>query len=115
MAERQAKIDFGRRELKYRDEDGQKNILPFTCYGVTPLTDAPGEWQATVHLTKSMKLRANTQTVVQVAVDPPEGTTGVFVPKPTSKRHLPLVPIVDSVVQGVVRVAVLNIEGRREK
>ncbi|KAE9179251.1 hypothetical protein PF004_g25224, partial [Phytophthora fragariae] len=47
MAEHQVKLDFGKRELKYHDDHGQKVILPFVCHGVTPLMQASGKCQAT--------------------------------------------------------------------
>ncbi|GMF35052.1 unnamed protein product [Phytophthora fragariaefolia] len=37
MLEKQAKMDFSKRELKYRDTSGQKIILPFTCHGISTL------------------------------------------------------------------------------
>ncbi|KAE8989886.1 hypothetical protein PR001_g21649 [Phytophthora rubi] len=115
MVERQAKMDFGARELKYRDSDGRKVILPFTCHGVTTLQQAGEQRQATVRLAKTIKLATNTQSVVRVTVDAADGTTGIFVPKAGSKRHLLMAPTLDTVQDGMVRVAVLNIEGRREK
>ncbi|KAE9166611.1 hypothetical protein PF002_g26225 [Phytophthora fragariae] len=115
MVERQAKMDFGARELKYRDSDGRKVILPFTCHGVTTLQQAGEQRQATVRLAKTIKLATNTQSVVRVTVDAADGTTGIFVPKASSKRHLLMAPTLDTVQDGMVRVAVLNIEGRREK
>ncbi|KAE9153843.1 hypothetical protein PF005_g33408, partial [Phytophthora fragariae] len=107
-------MDFGSRELKYREADGQKVILPFTCHGVTTLQQA-GERQANVRLAKTVKMTTNTLNLVRVKVDAPYGTTGVFVPKPISKRHLMMSPTAATVHEGVVRVAVLNIEGKREK
>ncbi|KAE9066929.1 hypothetical protein PF007_g28263 [Phytophthora fragariae] len=114
MADKQVKMDFGSRELKYREADGQKVILPFTCHGVTTLQQA-GERQANVRLAKTVKMPTNTLNLVRVKVDAPDGTTGVFVPKPSSKRHLMMSPTAATVHEGVVRVAVLNIEGKREK
>ncbi|KAE9262172.1 hypothetical protein PF008_g32669 [Phytophthora fragariae] len=114
MADKQVKMDFGSRELKYRDADGQKVILPFTCHGVTTLQQA-GERQANVRLAKTVKITTNTLNLVRVKVDAPDGTTGVFVPKPSSKRHLMMSLTAATVHEGVVRVAVLNIEGKREK
>ncbi|KAE8954519.1 hypothetical protein PR002_g32064 [Phytophthora rubi] len=60
-------------------------------------------------------MTTNTLNLVRVKVDAPDGTTGVFVPKPSSKRHLMMSPTAATVHEGVVRVAVLNIEGKREK
>ncbi|KAE9083778.1 hypothetical protein PF005_g22551 [Phytophthora fragariae] len=37
MVEKQVKMDFAKRELKYRDNSGEKVILPFTCHGITSL------------------------------------------------------------------------------
>jgi hypothetical protein len=65
-----------------------------------------------VRLTKTVKLQTNTQSMLQVHVDAEDGTTGVFLPKPTIKSHLVIAPAVDRVM---VRVSVLNLEGRREK
>jgi hypothetical protein len=115
MAERQVKLDFSRRELKFVNELDQRVIVPFKCHGVKPLLEAPGEWAATVRLAKTVKLPTNVRAIVRVAVDAAEGTTGLFLPKPTAKRHLLLAPTVDTVRGGTVRVAVLNVEGRREK
>ncbi|KAE9044246.1 hypothetical protein PR002_g2901 [Phytophthora rubi] len=86
-------MDFGDRELKYRDK----------------------QRQATVRLAKTINIATNTQSVVRVMVDAADGTTGIFVPKAGCKRHLLVVPTLDTVQDGMVRVAVLNIEGRREK
>ncbi|KAE8981719.1 hypothetical protein PR002_g23737 [Phytophthora rubi] len=97
-----------------READGQKVILPFTCHGVTTLEQA-GERQANVRLAKTVKVTTNTLNLVRVKVDAPDGTTGVFVPKPSSKRHLVMSPTAATVHEGVVRVAVINIEGKREK
>uniref|UniRef100_H3GFB5 Reverse transcriptase domain-containing protein n=1 Tax=Phytophthora ramorum TaxID=164328 RepID=H3GFB5_PHYRM len=108
-------MDFSKRELKYHDAQGQKIIVPFTCHGVTPLLQAPGQWRATVRLARTVKLGTNTRSIVSMAVDAADGTTGVFLPKPTAKRHLLMAPTVDTVKNGAVRVAVLNVEGRREK
>jgi len=115
MAERQVKLDFGRRELKFLNELDQKVIVPFKCHGVRPLLEAPGEWAATVRLAKTVKLPTNARAIVRVAVAAADGTTGLFLPKPLTKRHLLLAPTVDTVRGGTVRVAVLNVEGRREK
>lgn len=115
MVAKQVKLDFGGRELKYRDEQGQKVILPFTCYGLNSLPTSAGERRAVVRLAKTVKLATNTRSIVRVAVDAADGTTGVFLPKPSNKRHLMLAPTVDTVRGGKVRIAVLNVEGRREK
>ncbi|KAE9338135.1 hypothetical protein PR003_g11657, partial [Phytophthora rubi] len=115
MVERQVKMDFGSRELKYLDVTGQKVILPFTCHGVSTLQQAGQERRAVVRLAKTVKLATNTRSVVQMKVDAEDGTTGVFLPKPTSKRHLLIAPTVDTVKDGMVSVVVLNVEGRREK
>jgi hypothetical protein len=115
MTERHVKIDFGRRELKFHNDCDDKVIVLFRCHGVRPLMEAPGEWAATVRLARTIKLATNSRGIVRVVVDAPDGTTGVFVPKPTAKRHLLLAPTVDTVRNGEVRVAVLNVEGRREK
>ncbi|GMF33023.1 unnamed protein product [Phytophthora fragariaefolia] len=48
-------------------------------------------------------------------VDADNGTTGMFLPKPTSKRHLLVAPTVDTVKDGMASVVVLNLEGRQEK
>ncbi|KAE9202806.1 hypothetical protein PF004_g18315 [Phytophthora fragariae] len=115
MVERQVKMDFGSRELKYQDVTGQKVILPFTCHGVSTLQQAGQERRAVVRLAKTFKLATNARSVVQMKVDAEDGTTGVFLPKPTSKRHLLIAPTVDTVKDGMVSVVVLNVEGRREK
>ncbi|KAE9268822.1 hypothetical protein PF001_g29500 [Phytophthora fragariae] len=115
MVERQVKMDFGSRELKYLDVTGQKVILPFTCHGVSTLQQAGQERRAVVRLTKTVKLATNTRSVVQMKVDAEDGTTGVFLPKPTSKRHLLIAPTVDTVKDGMVSVVVLNVDGQREK
>ncbi|KAE9296209.1 hypothetical protein PF008_g24067 [Phytophthora fragariae] len=83
MVERQVKMDFGSRELKYQDMTGQKVILPFTCHGVSTLQQAGQERRAVVRLAKTVKLATNTRSVVQMKVDAEDGTTGVFLPKPT--------------------------------
>ncbi|KAE9196575.1 hypothetical protein PF002_g23010 [Phytophthora fragariae] len=115
MVERQVKMDFGSRELKYLDVTGQKVILLFTCHGVSTLLQAGQERRAVVRLAKTVKLATNTRSVVQMKVDAEDGTTGVFLPKPTSKRHLLIAPTVDTVKNGMVSVVVLNVEGRWEK
>ncbi|GMF49686.1 unnamed protein product [Phytophthora fragariaefolia] len=115
MAESHVKLDFGKRELKFHNDQDEKVIVPFKCHGVTPLLEAPGEWAATVRLTKTVKLATNVRGIVHMAVNAPEGTTGLFLPKPATRRHLPVAPTVDTVRDGMIRVAVLNVQGRREK
>ncbi|GMF52802.1 unnamed protein product [Phytophthora fragariaefolia] len=68
MLEKQIKMDFGSRELKYRDEKGQKVILPFTCHGVRTLSQNGERW-AIVRLAKTVKLATNTRSVVRAKVD----------------------------------------------
>ncbi|KAE8969503.1 hypothetical protein PF011_g26774 [Phytophthora fragariae] len=115
MLERQVKMDFGKRELAYRDDTGQKVILPFTCSAVqTPSTFA-GERRIAVRLAKTVKIANNTNQVLRITVDPDEGTTGIFLPKPSSKRHLLMAPTLSTVRGGLVSVAVLNVDGKREK
>ncbi|KAE8971035.1 hypothetical protein PR001_g27019 [Phytophthora rubi] len=80
MVERQVKMDFGSRELKYLDVTGQKVILPFTCHGVSTLQQAGQERRAVVRLAKTVKLATNRRSVVQMKVDAEDGTTGVFLP-----------------------------------
>ncbi|OWZ01605.1 hypothetical protein PHMEG_00026971, partial [Phytophthora megakarya] len=41
-----------------------------------------------VRLAKTRKLRTNTYHIVKLQVDTEDGTTGIFMPKPSSKRHL---------------------------
>jgi hypothetical protein len=67
-----------------------------------------------VRLAKTVKL-ANTRNVVSLRVDAKEGATGIFLPKPLPKQHLLLAPIVTKVEDGLIHVAILNVEGRREK
>lgn len=69
MLEKQVKMDFSSRELKYRDQNGQKVILPFTCYGVNSLPQADGTRRAVVRLAKTVKLATNTRHIIRVAVD----------------------------------------------
>ncbi|KAE9036536.1 hypothetical protein PR002_g7038 [Phytophthora rubi] len=107
-------MDFRKKELKYRDERGDKVILPFTCNGITSLRQGERN-AAVVRLAKTVKLTTNTRNIVRVAVDAPDGTTGIFLPKTGTKRHLLVAPTVDVVRDGVVRIAVLNVEGKREK
>ncbi|POM70943.1 Gag-pol fusion protein, partial [Phytophthora palmivora] len=71
--------------------------------------------KAVVRLAKTRKLGTNTYNIVKLHVDADDGTIGIFMPKPCSKRHLLLAPIVDIVRHGTVRTQVLNVEGRREK
>ncbi|KAE9159427.1 hypothetical protein PF005_g32044, partial [Phytophthora fragariae] len=101
MVDRQVKMDYGSRELKYLDVAGRKVILPFTCHGVSTLQQAGQERRAVVRLAKTVKLATNTRSVVQMKVDAEDGTTGVFLPKPTSKRHLLIAPTVDTVKDGM--------------
>jgi hypothetical protein len=73
MVERQVKLDFGNRELKYRDEKGHKVILPFTCH-IISLLQRPGDVPiAVVRLAKTVKLTANTRNVVILRVNAEEG------------------------------------------
>jgi hypothetical protein len=109
MAERRVKLDFGRRELKYLNDLDEKVIIPFKCHGVTPLLEASGEWAATVRLAKTVKLQTNMRGIVRMTVNAADGT------KPTSKRRLLLAPTVDVVCNRTIRVAVLNVKGRRKK
>ncbi|GMF31957.1 unnamed protein product [Phytophthora fragariaefolia] len=73
------------------------------------------ELNAVVRLARTAKLATNTRSVIRVPVEAADGTTGVFLPKPSSKRHLMMAPTVDTVRNGLVCIAVLNVEGRREK
>ncbi|KAE9001222.1 hypothetical protein PR001_g18584 [Phytophthora rubi] len=66
MVERQVKMDFGDRELKYHDEGGQNVILPFTCHGVSMLQQAGQKRMVVVRLAKTVKLATNTRSVVQM-------------------------------------------------
>ncbi|GMF36060.1 unnamed protein product [Phytophthora fragariaefolia] len=76
----------------------------------------PGEERcAVVRLAKTVKLPTNTRSIVRVKVDAADGTTGVFLPKWGGKRHLMVASTVDTVRNGMVQIAVLNVEGRREK
>ncbi|GMF28771.1 unnamed protein product [Phytophthora fragariaefolia] len=52
---------------------------------------------------------------VRMTVDAEDSTTGIFLPKSNSKQHLLVAPTVDTVRNGLVHVAVLNVEGKREK
>ncbi|KAI9990491.1 hypothetical protein PInf_021519 [Phytophthora infestans] len=115
MVDKQAKINFAKRELKYKDEHGQRIILPFTCYGVTSLSEATRSSAMTVRLAKTVKASTNMCGIVRVKVDASNGSTGVFLPKLTHKRYLLLAPTLSTVQNGEVAVAVLNLEGRREK
>jgi hypothetical protein len=115
MIEQQAKMDFAKRELKYRDSGGQKVILPFTCSSVSTPSTLAGERQIAVRLAKTVKLANNTNRVLRLTVDAEEGTTGIFLPKPNSKRHLLMAPTLSTVRDGLVSVAVLNVDGKREK
>ncbi|GMG16831.1 unnamed protein product [Phytophthora fragariaefolia] len=94
MTERHVKLDFGKRELKFHNDHDEGIIVPFKCHGVTPLLEAPGEWAATVRLTKTVKLVTNVRSIEHMAVNAPEGTTGLFLPKPATKRHLLVAPTV---------------------
>ncbi|POM64080.1 Hypothetical protein PHPALM_20442 [Phytophthora palmivora] len=108
-------MDFGTRELTYIDVQGQKVILPFTCHGVSTLPQLDQPRKAVVRLAKTRKLGTNTYNIVKLHVDAEDGTTGIFMPKPCSKRHLLLAPTVDIVWHGTVSAQVLNVESRREK
>ncbi|GMF24511.1 unnamed protein product [Phytophthora fragariaefolia] len=114
MVEKLVKMEFSKRELKYREASGLKIILPFTCHGVSTLPQN-GERCAVVRLAKTVKLASNTRNVIRVKVDAADGTTGVFLPRNGGKRHLMMAPTVDTVRNGTVRFAVLNVEGRREQ
>ncbi|GMF19541.1 unnamed protein product [Phytophthora fragariaefolia] len=115
MVQQQVKMDFRRRERKYHDSNGRKVILPSTCHGVSTLTREGRERCAVVRLAKTTKLPTNTRSVIRVDVDAADGTTGIFLPKPGGKRHLMMAPTVDTVRNGMVRIAVMNGEGWREK
>ncbi|GMF47160.1 unnamed protein product [Phytophthora fragariaefolia] len=52
--------------------------------------------------------------VLRLLVDAEDGTTGVFLPKPSHKRQLMVAPTVNAVQNGMISVAVLNVEGKRE-
>lgn len=115
MVEHRVKLDFGKGELKYRAEDCQKVILPFSCNGSRPLLHPTKAHKVTVRMAKTVKLATNTRSTVSVLVNAEEGSTGIFLPKPTAKRHLLMAPTLSTVTNGMAKVAVLNIEGRREK
>ncbi|KAE9346978.1 hypothetical protein PR003_g7161 [Phytophthora rubi] len=103
-------MDFRKKELKYRDERGDKVILPFTCNGITSLRQ--GERNAAVmRLAKTVKLTTNTRNIVRVAVDAPDGTTGIFLPKTEGKREkLPWIP-----TEETMEILSLNGELERER
>ncbi|OWZ07751.1 polyprotein [Phytophthora megakarya] len=107
MVGKRVKIDFASRELKYYDDNGQNVILPFTCHGVSTLQQA--------NEPRKIVLNTGTCKIVTVRVDTEDETTGIFLPKPTNKRHLMIAPTVDTVNNGLVREQVLNVEGSREK
>lgn len=113
MMEHQVKMDFEKGELKYRDGCGLKVILPFTCNNLELPTK--GERSIAVRMAKTVKLENNTVRVLKLRVCSEEGTTGVFIPKPTAKRHLMMAPTVSTVQDGEICVAAMNVEGRREK
>jgi hypothetical protein len=115
IVEKQVKMDFGRRELKYRDDAGQKVILPFTCSAVNPPLTLAGERSIAVRLAKTVKLANNTNRVLRVAVDAEEGTTGIFLPKLNAKRHLLMAPTLSTVRDELVSIAVMNVDSKREK
>ncbi|KAK1930032.1 Retrovirus-related Pol polyprotein from transposon 297 [Phytophthora citrophthora] len=115
MVDKGVKMDFASRELKYYDEHEQKIILPFTCHGISSLQQPSQRRKIMVRLAKTRKLNTGTCNVVTMRVDAEEGTTGIYLPKPTTKRHLLIAPTVDVVRNGQVRVQVMNVEGRREK
>ncbi|KAL3664275.1 hypothetical protein V7S43_010602 [Phytophthora oleae] len=93
----------------------QQVILPVTCHGVTTPRQAGQTGAAVVRLTLTVKLRTNASRIVSAKVDAEAGTADIFVPEPSSKRHLVVVPTVDTVHDDRVRVSVLNVEGRREQ
>ncbi|KAE9030761.1 hypothetical protein PR003_g11978 [Phytophthora rubi] len=68
-----------------------------------------------MRLAKSVKLATNTRSAVRMKVDADDGTTGVFLPKPTTNRHWLIALTVDTVKDEMVGVVVLSMEGRREK
>ncbi|KAI9998263.1 hypothetical protein PInf_002625 [Phytophthora infestans] len=68
MVEKQVKMNFATRELKYRDEGGQKVIVPLTCHGVSSLPQEGTGCSAMVQLAKTVRLTTNTQSVLRVAV-----------------------------------------------
>ncbi|ETL91729.1 hypothetical protein F441_10081 [Phytophthora nicotianae CJ01A1] len=77
----EAKMAFGKRELKYRNEMGQK----------------PSR-------------RSNARSVVRVkTVDAHDGSAGDFLPKPTHKRHVLLAPTVSVVRDGEASGIMLNL------
>ncbi|ETK81600.1 hypothetical protein L915_12911 [Phytophthora nicotianae] len=111
MVQHQIKMDFCARELKYVSDTGEKVIWPFTCHGVSSLQPR----KVMVRLVKTRKLANSTSNVVHMRVDAEDGTEGIFIPKPTHRRHLMLAPTADTVKNGMVRISVMNVEGRREK
>lgn len=111
MVQHQIKMDFGKRELKYISNTGEKVIWPFTCHGVTSLQPR----KVMVRLAKTRRLANSTSNVVHMRVDADDGTEGIFIPKPTHRRHMLLAPTVDTVKNEMVRISVMNVEGRREK
>ncbi|OWY93762.1 hypothetical protein PHMEG_00036719 [Phytophthora megakarya] len=110
MVKHKHKMDFRTRELPYIDLSYRSRVM---MYRRLPPLDQPKK--AVVRQAKTRKLRTNTYNIVKLHVDAEDGTTGIFMPKPISKRHLLLAPTVDIVRNETVRVQVLNVEGRREK
>ncbi|POM58645.1 LOW QUALITY PROTEIN: Hypothetical protein PHPALM_36685 [Phytophthora palmivora] len=115
MMEHQAKMDFGKQELVYGDGFGTKVILPCTCCSIPSQRTCQYSMAAIVRLARTVKLATNTRSIISIAVAGQEGSTGIFLPKPTFKRHLLLAPTLTTVLNGMAKVAVLNIEGKREK
>ncbi|GMF19842.1 unnamed protein product [Phytophthora fragariaefolia] len=112
MLEHHVKLAFTKRECKYRDEADQKVILPFSCHSVSPPVNR--ERCITVRLAKTAKLATNSSHVLRLPIGAEDGTTGVFLPKPSHKRQLMIAPTVNTVRNGMISVAVLNVDGKRE-
>ncbi|KAG2817383.1 hypothetical protein PC116_g5688 [Phytophthora cactorum] len=99
------KIDFTSCEMKWYDGDDKK-IVPFRCTTNWQLID---DRTVRMRLVKAVKVVTSTCRRLELAVAPPEDTTGLFMPARRVEPHLLLAPTLTTVRDGKVAVPVMNL------
>ncbi|KAG3173165.1 hypothetical protein PI126_g955 [Phytophthora idaei] len=105
------KIDFTSCEMKWYDGDDKK-IVPFSCTTNWQLID---DRTVRMRLVRTAKVVTSTCRRLELAVAPPEGTMGLFMPARRVEPHLLLAPTLTTVRDGKVAVPVMNLVGHATK
>ncbi|GMF29522.1 unnamed protein product [Phytophthora fragariaefolia] len=105
------KIDFTSSEMKWYTDDANV-VVPFT--GIGARSQQPTR-MAKVRLIRQTKVITQTLHNVKLAVEAPDGSLGLFMPRPRAEEHLLLAPTLAKVCNGSIRVPVLSLAGRTTK